>query len=88
LGRLRVRGRPRVFQAIYLKITGWNILRASVCAAMRKLVHARAQTAVFRVFAWVWTAAHACRGTLQGPRTVIAAFHHPFPYARRLTHAA
>ena len=38
LGRLRVRGRPRVFMAIYLKITGWNILRASVCAAMRKYV--------------------------------------------------
>ena len=35
LGHLRVRGRPRVFQAIYLKIAGWNILRASICAKMR-----------------------------------------------------
>ena len=40
LGRLRVRGQPRVFQAIYLKITGWNILRASVCAKMRDWVRA------------------------------------------------
>ena len=28
LGRLRVRGRPAVFHAIYFKIAGWNIMRA------------------------------------------------------------
>ncbi len=42
LGRLRVRGRPAVFRAIYLKIAGWNILRASVCAKMREIVNTRA----------------------------------------------
>jgi len=47
LGQLRVRGRPAVFQAIYLKIAGWNILRASVCAKMRQIVYARANMAVF-----------------------------------------
>jgi hypothetical protein len=47
LGRLRVRGRPAVFHAIYLKIAGWNILRASVCAKMREIVYARAGMAVF-----------------------------------------
>ena len=47
LGRLRVRGRPRVFYSILLKITGWNILRASVCAKMRQIVYARAYMAVF-----------------------------------------
>jgi len=47
LGRLRVRGRPAVFQAIYLKIAGWNILRASVCAKMREIVWERANVAVF-----------------------------------------
>jgi len=47
LGRLRVRGRPAVFHAIYLKIVGWNILRASVCAKMRQIVYARANTATF-----------------------------------------
>ena len=47
LGRLRVRGRPAVFHAIYLKISGWNILRASVCAKMRQIVYARANIAAF-----------------------------------------
>jgi len=47
LGRLRVRGRPAVFRAIYLKIAGWNILRASVCAKMREIVWERANRAVF-----------------------------------------
>ena len=47
LGQLRVRGRPAVFHAIYLKIAGWNILRASVCAKMRQIVWKRANMAVF-----------------------------------------
>jgi len=47
LGRLRVRGRPAVFNAIYLRIVGWNILRAAVCAKMREIVWARANIAVF-----------------------------------------
>ena len=46
LGRLRVRGRPAVYHAIYLKIAGWNIMRASVCAKMREIVYARANMAV------------------------------------------
>jgi hypothetical protein len=46
LGRLRVRGRPAVFNAIYLKIAGWNILRAAICAKMRQIVYARARKAV------------------------------------------
>jgi hypothetical protein len=46
LGRLRVRGRPAVFNAIYLKIAGWNILRAAACAKMRQIVSARARKAV------------------------------------------
>ena len=47
LGQLRVRGRPAVFHAIYLKIAGWNILRASACAKMRQIVYARANMASF-----------------------------------------
>jgi len=46
LGRLRVRGRPAVCHAIYFKIAGWNIMRASVCAKMREIVYARANMAV------------------------------------------
>jgi hypothetical protein len=54
LGQLRVRGRPAVFNAIYLKIAGWNILRASVCAKMRQIVYARANKAVWMlIFMWL-----------------------------------
>ena len=49
LGRLRVRGRPAVFHAVYLKIAGWNILRASVCAKMRAIVWERANMATFQL---------------------------------------
>ena len=48
LGQLRVRGAPRVFHTIYLKVTGWNILRASVCAKMREIVYQRANMTVLR----------------------------------------
>ena len=47
LGRLRVRGKPAVAHAIYLKIAGWNILRASVCTAVHKIVWERAGKAAF-----------------------------------------
>jgi uncharacterized protein YjbI with pentapeptide repeats len=46
LGRLRVRGWPAVSHAIYLKIAGWNLLRAAVCATIREIVYARAKRAV------------------------------------------
>ena len=46
LGQLRVRGRPAVFHAIYLKVAGWNMLRAAACAKMRKIVYERANQAV------------------------------------------
>lgn len=38
LGRLRVRGRPRVFMAILLKASGWNIRRAAASSRVRELV--------------------------------------------------
>jgi len=49
LGQLRVRGSPAVFNAIYLKIAGWNILRAAACAKMRQIVHARVRKALCRL---------------------------------------
>lgn len=48
LGQLRVRGRPAVFHAIYLKIAGWNILRASACAKMREIVYERANAVLLK----------------------------------------
>jgi hypothetical protein len=88
LGRLRVRGRLRVFQAIYLKVAGWNILRASVCAKMRELVRAKAQTAVFWASAGLRTVSDACRKALQGLPTVISVFHYPLLPDRSLSQAA
>jgi hypothetical protein len=46
LGQLRVRGRPAVFNAVYLRIAGWNILRAAACAKMRQIVRARVRKAI------------------------------------------
>jgi len=45
LARLRVRGKARVFNAILLKVTGWNILRAGVCTKMREFVAQKAKSA-------------------------------------------
>lgn len=50
LGQLRVRGQPRVFHAIYLKLAGWNILRASACAKLREIVYQRAAIAVSSLY--------------------------------------
>ena len=66
LGRLRVRGRPRVFQAIYLKVAGWNILRASVCAKMQEFVRAKAQTAVVGAWTRVLAPSHRLRHAVDG----------------------
>ena len=46
LGQLRVRGKPAVYHAIYFKIAGWNIERASVCAKIREIVWKRANMAI------------------------------------------
>ncbi len=88
LGRLRVRGRPRVFQAIYLKVAGWNILRASVCAKMRELVRTKAQAAVFWALASLRTVSDACRKAFLGWPTVISVFHYPLLPGRSLRQAA
>lgn len=41
MGRLRVRGRPSVFNAILLKIAGWNILQAARSEKSREYVRNR-----------------------------------------------
>jgi hypothetical protein len=45
LGRLRVRGAPRVFHGIRMKCAGWNILRAASSETLRKKVAAMMATA-------------------------------------------
>jgi len=75
LGQLRVRGKPAVFHAIYLKIAGWNILRASVCAKMREIVYARANMAVFGLdFAFLRPAIVAQEVRMDVPRRFLLHF--------------
>ena len=35
---LRCRGRPKVFHTIYLKLCGWNVLRAAATETLRRRV--------------------------------------------------
>lgn len=49
LGRLRVRGQPRVFHSILLKVAGWNLLRAASCPTLRRIVSERVSAARFLV---------------------------------------
>lgn len=46
LGRVRVRGGPRVFYAILMKCAGWNVLRAAASATLRAKVVQRARDRV------------------------------------------
>lgn len=54
MGRLRVRGKPRVFFSIIGKVTGWNILRAAACSKVKEIVkqklESRLQPAVSAAF--------------------------------------
>lgn len=77
LGRLRVRGRPRVFHAIYLKVAGWNILRASVCTKMRELVYQRATMAVWRDALTDVSSVLGRLGPLRGPALSSDPLRHP-----------
>jgi hypothetical protein len=47
LGKLKVRGKAAVFHAIFMKICGWNILRATACAKMQEKVKELANLAHF-----------------------------------------
>ena len=47
LGRLRVRGRKSVFMSIYLKVAGWNVLRAAAVRSVIEKLKKSGQTASF-----------------------------------------
>ena len=47
LGRLRVRGRAAVFMSIYLKVAGWNVLRAATARIVIEKLKNASQTARF-----------------------------------------
>ena len=88
VGQLRVRGGPRVFQAIYLKITGWNILRASVCAKMREIVYQRANIAVLRAYVMRFLAILGEITYIRGPVLILTLLRRNFTEKFRLPTAA
>jgi len=79
LGQLRVRGAPRVFHTIYLKITGWNILRASACAKMREIVYQRANMAVLWGHSLRFLVIISTNTTKTGPELVLKTVRSAFP---------
>ncbi len=87
-GQLRVRGGPRVFQVIYLKITGWNILRASVCAKMREIVYQRATIAVLCAYVMRFLATFGGNTYIRGPVLTLTLLRRNFTEKFRLPTAA
>jgi hypothetical protein len=65
LGRLRVRGKPAVFNAIYLKLAGWNMRQAAKAPAMRELVEERAKETCHWLEAACRTLKHALHALLR-----------------------
>lgn len=52
LGWLRVRGRGAVFRTILLKVTGWNVLRASASEKLRAMVQEKLTQLLGAGWAW------------------------------------
>jgi hypothetical protein len=88
MGRLRVRGAPRVFHAIYLKVAGWNILRASVSAKMREIVYQRANLAVMRCHIINFSAMVGRNVSIRGPVLTFKPLYCDFTRFFRLPMAA
>ncbi len=78
LGQLRVRGRPAVYHAIYLKIAGWNILRAAACAKMRERVYERANAALLEPQSSILRIRIAEKIPQTSPRSIFAIPLQPF----------
>lgn len=74
LRQLRVRGRPAVFHAIYLKVAGWNMRRAVACAKLRKIVYERACRAVLVPLFMILRHQKATQSVYIGIKTQITAY--------------
>jgi hypothetical protein len=74
LGQLRIRGRPAVFHAILLKVAGWNMRRAVVCAKMRKIVYEKASRGVFSRILAILRSPMTTQSVCSGRKTEITAY--------------
>jgi len=88
VGQLRVRGAPRVFHVIYLKTTGWNILRASACAKMRGIVYQRANRGVWGGYVIRFWAILGNNTYIKGPEPTLKPLRGDFTGFARLPAAA
>ena len=75
LGQLRVRGGPRVFHSIYLKVAGWNVLQASVCAKLREIVYQRAHVVVLRAYILCFFTQAGRKSFMSGPQLRLRAYY-------------
>ena len=86
LGRVRTRGRPRVFYKIVMKVCGWNVLRAAATGKLRRLVAEKmaqwASCGLFRSFL-LHAGARIGSEPLLGPSRGLTSSL-PVPRARRL----
>ncbi len=76
LGHLRVRGRPAVFNAIYLKLAGWNLMQAAKATAMRKILEKSARQA-FACLKFVFRALRSPLSSPQSPLTSLRRYIGP-----------
>lgn len=88
LGQLRVRGQPRVFSSILLKVAGWNILRAAACAKIHQIVYARANAAVFWLCFTLLIKRIAAQTVRRGPRKNFSVYPRQFTEFQRFYVAA
>ena len=61
LGRLRVRGKKSVFMSIYLKVAGWNVLRAATARSVIEKLKKSGKTASFAQFSDIFNLLHDFR---------------------------
>ena len=77
LGRLRVRGRQAVFHALYLKVAGWNLLRAAASGRLAALVAACLARFWAALFFWLISAAWLVSSRVVRATEKIHRFHAP-----------
>ena len=92
LGRLRVRGRGAVFRTLLLKVSGWNVLRASASEKLRAMVQDQLTKLLGAGWAWPFGRVNVVACTLPSrflrspafsnafrsmPPRIVALFQHP-----------
>ena len=78
LGRLRVRGRGAVFRTLLLKVSGWNVLRASASEKLRAMVQEELTKLLGAAWAWPFGQDHVVARSLSSRFMRSRAFSNAF----------